>query len=222
MSIVDWIFVTGIALTIVALLGSAYFLVQILRTSQQIRRLPVRRIKNKKKRRFIARKRQKLINKRKRSLRYCLVLLVVTVLFGGASGYLSYYQSMNLTTDDSDSVVKGYYLLRDFEQQITIAKEKGDDEEKMQKNIRYLATAMASYGSKTASTSNSQEGQLTLNRYYNAVKQLGMNASTQTKNFYGNAAVVNDFLEDIKKVQTYEKAAFAYYNVDESAFSQEK
>ncbi|WP_227011205.1 hypothetical protein [Enterococcus wangshanyuanii] len=92
----------------------------------------------------------------------------------------------------------------------------------MQKNIRYLATAMASYGTKTASTINSKEGQLTLNRYYNAIKQVGMNASTQTKNFYGNAQIVDSFLEDIEKVKVYEKAAFTYYKVDETAFSEEK
>lgn len=170
----------------------------------------------------MARKRQLLIKKRKKTIRQCLILLLVTGVFGGVAGYLSYYQAMNLTTNDSDSVVKGYYLLRDFEQQLIIAKEKGEEEEKLQKNIRYLATAMASYGTKTASITNSEEGQLTLNRYYNAIKQVGMNASTQTKNFYGNAQVVDSFLADIKKVQTYEKAAFTYYKVDESAFSEEK
>jgi hypothetical protein len=222
LTIVDWIFVIGIALTIVIFLCSIYFLVRIFQVRKQIRRLPVKRIRNKKKRRAVARKRQQLVKQKNKSLRFFLILFVTAGLFGGATGYLSYYQAMNLTTDDSDSVVKSYYLLRDFEQQITIAKEKGDDEEKLQKNIRYLATAMASYGTKTASTNNSQDGQLALNRYYNAVKQIGMNASTQIKNFYGNTSVVDGFLEDIKKVQVYEKAAFTYYKVDESAFSEAK
>ena len=222
MSILDWIFVIGIALTIVALLGSVYSFVKVLRLGQQIKRLSAKRIKNKKKRRALVRKRQGLIKNRKRSLRFFVVLLLMSGAFGGASGYLSYYQAMNLTTDDSDSVVKGYYLLRDFEQQLEIAKGKSDNEEKIQKNIRYLATAMASYGTKKASTVNSKEGQLKLNRYYNAIKQVGINASTQTKNFYGNPQVADIFLTDIKQAQTYEKAAFTYYKVDESAFSKEK
>lgn len=222
MSVLDWIFITGIAFTIVGVVGLIYFSVQILRTWQQIRRLPNKRIKNKKRRRIIMRKRIQLTGKKQQYFRFILVILVLICIFGGSSKYISYYQSMYLTTDDSDSVVKSYYLLRDFEQQITIAKEKGDDEEKLQKNIRYLATAMASYGTKIASKSNSQEGQITLNRYYNAIKQIGMNASTQTKNFYGNSTIVDDFLKDIKRTQTYEKSAFAYYKVDESAFSQEK
>ncbi|WP_242596200.1 hypothetical protein [Enterococcus plantarum] len=146
----------------------------------------------------------------------------VTVALAGGMSYLSYYQSMNLTTGDSDSVVKGYYLLRDFEEQLTIARDKSDDEEKLQKNIRYLATSMASYGTKKASEVNSEEGQITLNRYYNSIKQLGMNASTQTKNLFGNQELVDSFLADIKKVQVYEKETFGYYKVNESAFKEEK
>lgn len=222
MSIVDWMFVIGISLAIVALLGSGYFVLQALRMHQQLRRLPVRRLKNKKKRRAVARKRHRLTQSRKKSLGFCLVLLLLTGLLGGASFYLADYQAMNLTTDDADSLAKGYYLLSDFEDQLMIAKEKGDEEEKIQKNIRYLATAMASYGTKKASDVNSAEGQLTLNRYYNSIKQLGMNASTQTKNFYGNSQIVDSFLEDIKNTQSYEKAAFVFYKVDEMALAEEK
>lgn len=222
MSIVDWIFVTGVALTIVALLGSSYFFVQVLRIRQQINKLLVKRVKNKKKRKAIMRKRRKLTKKQKKCFQFGVILIIITGVLGGSCTYLAHYQAMNLTTNDSDSVVKGYYLLRDFKDQLEIAKNKSDNEEKLQKNIRYLATAMASYGTKTASTVNSEKGQLVLNRYYNAIKQVGMNASTQTKNFYGNTQTVNSFLEDLEKVHTYEKEAFTYYKVDESAFSKDK
>lgn len=222
MSILDWIFIIGIALAIVALLGSGYFLVQFFRMRGMLKKVPNKKFKNKKKNKRIAVKKQQLTKKKKKNLRLFFVMLLVTGVLAGGAAYLSYYQSMNLTTDDSDSVVKGYYLLRDFEEQIILARDKGDDEEKLQKNIRYLATAMASYGTKKASDVNSQEGQITLNRYYNAIKQLGMNASTQTKNFFGNQELVNGFLTDIKQAQDYEKAAFDYYKVNESAFKEEK
>lgn len=222
MSILDWIFIIGIALAIVALLGSGYFLVQFFRMRGMLKKVPNKKFKNKKKNKRIAVKKQQLTKKKKKNLRLFFVMLLVTGVLAGGAAYLSYYQSMNLTTDDSDSVVKGYYLLRDFEEQIILARDKGDDEEKLQKNIRYLATAMASYGTKKASDVNSQEGQITLNRYYNAIKQLGMNASTQTKNFFGNQELVDGFLTDIKQAQDYEKAAFDYYKVNESAFKEEK
>lgn len=222
MSILDWIFIIGIALAIVTLLGSGYFLVQFFRMRGMLKKVPNKKFKNKKKNKRIALKKQQLTKKKKKNLRLFFVMLLVTGVLAGGAAYLSYYQSMNLTTDDSDSVVKGYYLLRDFEEQIILARDKGDDEEKLQKNIRYLATAMASYGTKKASDVNSQEGQITLNRYYNAIKQLGMNASTQTKNFFGNQELVDGFLTDVKQAQDYEKAAFDYYKVNESAFKEEK
>ncbi|EOI02723.1 hypothetical protein UAY_00970 [Enterococcus moraviensis ATCC BAA-383] len=222
MSVLDWVFIIGIALSIVALLGSGYFIVQVFHSRSLLKKLPKKKFKNKKKNRKIARKKQQLMKKKKKSVRLFLMLSFVTVALAGGMSYLSYYQSMNLTTGDSDSVVKGYYLLRDFEDQLIIARDKSDDEEKLQKNIRYLATSMASYGTKKASDINSEEGQITLNRYYNSIKQLGMNASTQTKNFFGNQELVDSFLADIKKAQVYEKETFDYYKVNESAFKEEK
>ncbi|OJG66189.1 hypothetical protein RV09_GL001038 [Enterococcus moraviensis] len=195
---------------------------QVFHSRSLLKKLPKKKFKNKKKNRKIARKKQQLMKKKKKSVRLFLMLSFVTVALAGGMSYLSYYQSMNLTTGDSDSVVKGYYLLRDFEDQLIIARDKSDDEEKLQKNIRYLATSMASYGTKKASDINSEEGQITLNRYYNSIKQLGMNASTQTKNFFGNQELVDSFLADIKKAQVYEKETFDYYKVNESAFKEEK
>ncbi|MEI5991693.1 hypothetical protein [Enterococcus crotali] len=222
MSVLDWVFIIGIALSIVALLGSVYCLVQFFRKRAMLKKLPNKKFKNKKKNRKIARKKQQLMKQKKKSVRLFWVMAVITAILAGGMSYLSYYQSMNLTTEDSDSVVKGYYLLRDFEDQLIVARDKSDDEEKLQKNLRYLATSMASYGTKKASDVNSEEGQITLNRYYNSVKQLGMNASTQTKNFFGNQELVDNFLADIKKAQVYEKETFDYYKVNESAFKEEK
>lgn len=222
MSVLDLIFIIGIALSIVALLGSGYFSVQFFHKRSLLKKLPNKKFKNKKKNRKIARKKQQLMKQKKKSVRLFWVMSFVTVVLAGGISYLSYYQSMNLTTEDSDSVVKGYYLLRDFEDQLIIARDKSDEEEKLQKNLRYLATSMASYGTKKASDVNSEEGQITLNRYYNSVKQLGMNASTQTKNFFGNQELVDSFLADIKKAQVYEKETFDYYKVNEAAFKEEK
>lgn len=47
--------------------------------------------------------------------------------FAGGLWYISYYQSMNLTTDDANSIVKGYYLLEDFKEQLIKAKDKKEE-----------------------------------------------------------------------------------------------
>ncbi|MBP2099893.1 hypothetical protein [Enterococcus rivorum] len=222
MSIVEMLFIGGIVITILSLLGASYNGIQFVRYNRQYKFLPKRKSKNKKKNRKIARKRRYLMKRKKRSFRFTIIFLLFSLILGGSSAYLSYYQSMNLTTDDSDAVVKGYYLLRDFEKQVQMGASKQDEEEKVQQNIRYLATSLASYGTKSASALNTQEGQLALNRYYNALKELGMNASTQTNNFFGNEKLKEEFLVDIEKAQAYEQKAFDYYKVNANAFSEEK
>lgn len=222
MSILESIFVASLAAAIITFLGIFLFGFLYFIQQKELGKLPNKKLKNKKKNKKAAKQRKELQRKKKKSLIWIMWLVILTVSFSGSSAYISYYQAMNLTTEDSDSVVRGYYLLRDFEEQLILARDQADDEEKLQQNIRYLATAMASYGTKKASTLNSQEGQLILNRYYNATKQLGMNASTQTKNFYGNPDLVEEFLRDIIKAQEHERAAFDYYKVNEAAFSEAK
>lgn len=222
MSVLEIMFIVFLAIAILSALGFILFLVLYIFQNQKIKKLPTKRFKNKKRNKQIARKRNQIIKQKRRAKIAVFVTLFCSVVFAGGSAYVSYYQAMNLTNNDSNAVVKGYYLLRDFEEQLILAKEKDEKDEKLQQNIRYLSTAMASYGIEKANTLNSKEGQLVLNRYYIAIKQLGMNASTQTKKFYGNPALVDEFLTDVKKAETYEKAAFDYFKVDATAFSEEK
>lgn len=222
MSVVEILFVGGIVLTILSLLSASYNIMQYIRSSRQVKLLCMKKSKNKKRKKKLAKKRYQMQRKKTWHFRLMLVFLGLSLISIGNSAYLSYYQAVNLTTDDSNAVVKGYYLLRDFEKQVNISASKKSEEETIQQNIRYLATGLASYGTKKASGLNTKEGQLTLNRYYNALKELGMNASTQTNNFYGNEQLKDEFLRDIKKAQSYEKKAFDYYKVNSSAFIEEK
>lgn len=221
MSILEIVFIGGVVTSILFLIGVVLFLFRYFIQRKKLNALPKKKFKNKQKNRRIFKQRKEFQQMKKKSLVLVFIFIFLTITSASLSAYISYYQAMNLTTEDSDSVVRGYYLLRDFEDQLILTRDQSDDEEKLQQNIRYLATAMASYGTKKASNLNSQEGQLVLNRYYNATKQLGMNVSTQTKNFYGNANLVEEFLRDIDQVKEYEQAAFDYYKVNEAGFSEE-
>lgn len=79
---------------------------------------------------------------------------------------------------------------------------------------------MASFNSRRASDLNKEDGQVLLNRYYNLVKEIGINASTQPQDFYGNSDLVGEFSNDIKKVKAYQKDVFAYYKVNEEELKQ--
>lgn len=221
MTVLEIVFTGGVAAAILFFLGMLYFLIKFVRLGSQLRRLPRKKRKNKKKNRQFIKRRQQLLKKKKNSLILMLAFLLISGGLAGGTAYFSYYQSMNLSAEDTDLLVNGYYLLSDFEEQLILAGEKGDDEAKLQKNIRYLATVMASYNGKKASGLNTEEGQLTLNRYYNSVKQLGMNASTQAKNFYGNPELVESLKADIARAKEYEAAVFNFYKVNESALLQD-
>lgn len=220
MSVLDSIFIGVVVAAILFFIGTVYFLVQFAVIRRKIQKLSTRRVKNKKKKQLRKRLNQ-LKKKKRRSVTSFVVVLLLTMSFSGGSFYISYYQSRNLTTEDSDLVVKGYYLLRDFEEQLLKAGNQEEDEIKIQQNIRYLAATLASYGTKKASNVNSKEGQLALNRYYTSLMQIGMNTSTQTKNFFANMDLVGEFLNDADRIKEYEKAAFEYYQVDESALLEE-
>lgn len=221
MSVVEIIYISGVVATILSFLGAGYNGAQYIRYKKQFYFWANKRSKKKKRKKQIARKRNFFSLGKKQKIKRTIIFLILGLALAAGSGYASYYQSMNLTADDSDAVVKGYYLLRDFETQVKSAKEQSIEEEKIQENIRYLATSLASYGTKKASDLNSKKGQLTLNRYYNTLKELGMNASTRTNNFFGNEQLAEEFLSDIVKVKGYEKNAFDYYKVNTDNFSEE-
>lgn len=184
----------------------------------RIKKIKKKKFRNKKKNEKRLQDIKLLEGGKKKAGRVSMVLIAISVMLVGGISYATYYQSMNLMKEDSHSMVQSYYLVRDFEKQLLIAKNEEDDKENVTQNIRYLATGMASYGTKRASQVNTEEGQLILNRYYNAVKQLGTNASTQTRNFFGNTALVDEFLVDVQRVLRYEKEVFKYYKVNPDAF----
>ncbi|RGI31889.1 hypothetical protein [Melissococcus sp. OM08-11BH] len=212
----EWIYIGTLSIGSLSVIGLCYFIFRLISLRKNLKTLDKSKPKGKKAKRN--KKRQKIVLSRKKQsiLILFIVSLVSSLIFFGSSAYIRYYQAMNLTPEDSKSIVTSYYLIRDFEDQLNLLKDKKDDQTKLEQNIRQLSTSMASYGTKKANTLNSVDGQLVLNRYYNSVKQLGMNASTQTKNFYGNSELVNQFLKDIQGAKDYEGDVFKYYKVDKA------
>ncbi|MBL1228257.1 hypothetical protein IW492_03285 [Enterococcus sp. BWB1-3] len=221
MTILAWIIMGAVAGAIIFLLLTLYFLAQIFFQSQKLKRLPKRPPKNKKKRRRWTAAIARLKQRRKRALLFVIVLLISAVACGGGAGYASYYQSINLSSGDSALIVRSYYLLRDFKAELTKAAQQEETEVASQQNIRYLATTLAAYSTKKASTVNTPEGQSALNRYYASLSELGMNATMMSGNFYGNGELAEEFLADIEKTITYETTAFEYYKVNQSELEEE-
>ncbi|MDT2782949.1 hypothetical protein [Vagococcus fluvialis] len=183
-------------LTRITLLGCSYYY-------QQKSRLLVsgKRIKNKRKKRQLEAYRfysQKLL------------------LCGGISDYVMYNQQMTMSKEDQNALVDGYYLTADFEKELQTILEKDIDETKSIQNIQSLGSLMASYSSKRANHLTQQKGQQKFNKYYQTIKELGINATTQSQEMVTNKEILDNYLVDVKKVEGIQKDIFKFYKVDET------
>lgn len=157
---------------------------------------------------------------KRKSIWLSIICSLLAISSGAGASYASYYQSINLTTQDSENIVEAYYLITDIEKQLELASTSQESSEKVSDAIRKYAGQMASFNSRRASDLNKEDGQVLLNRYYNLVKEIGINASTQPQEFYGNPDLTSEFSNDIKRVKTYQKDVFAYYKVNEEELKQ--
>ncbi|WP_265456761.1 hypothetical protein [Enterococcus sp. HY326] len=221
MNILEWLLIAGISATIIIFVFFCYFFIRLIINLMKAKKLPKRLPKNKKKRRRIILAKRDIAQKKRSSVKFLIVTFLFLIMFGGGTAYGSYYQSTNLSSEDADRVVSSYYLVRDFQTQVVKAANQAEEEDALQRDLRYLSSKMASYSSFTASNINTVDGQTALNRYYAALGQLGMNASREVNDFYGNTELMATYQRDIERVMSLEEQAFGYYEVDEEALASE-
>lgn len=222
MTTLDWIFMVMIVLAILAGLFFVLFLFLMIKTRSKVTALNAKRPKNKKKRKKVFFMKKRLIKQQKKQQNAAIFSFIGALLLVASGFYANYYQSTNLTTKDSDAIVQGYYLLQDFDSELEKAGKGTENQTKIDGNLRYLSSAMASFGTKKASTVNTEEGQLTLNRYYSSVKELGTNSVNNYTRFYNNPTLVEEYKKDIQRAQKYEKKVLELYKVNEAALQKKK
>ncbi|MHC5372258.1 hypothetical protein ACYSNU_00500 [Enterococcus sp. LJL120] len=221
MTILEWMIIGGVATTIISSIILLYFLFQVILQSLKLKKIPKRPPKNRIKRKRWQRLRDRIRFKRKRAMLFFALSLLLGCGLGAGTIYANFYQSTNLGTDDEDAIVRAYFLLRDFQVELEKAAAQEENSDATVQNIRYLATNLAGYSSRKASSLNTIEGQRALNRYYAALSELGMNATLEVNNFYGNTQLVGDFKNDIERTITYETTAFDYYKVNQTVLDAE-
>lgn len=222
MTTLDWFFTVGMIVSILCMLFFFLFLFLTFGSGAKVRSLKRVRTKNKKKRKRLLLKKRQMIQRKKNQRNSALLFFVFSLLFAAGAVYSAYYQTMNLTTEDSDSIIQGYYLLSDFSSQLEKAGESSETEEKTLGNLRYLSSSLSSYGVKKASYLNTEEGQLLLNRYYGSMKEIGMNATNNLSKIYGNPELVKEYQADIDKITENQKKVFEMYKVDENSLELKK
>ncbi|MFW7431152.1 hypothetical protein [Vagococcus carniphilus] len=222
MANLEWILLgTFIGSLVLLILGLVFLFLVILdgKNIKKIKKSKKSRKKSKQKAR--ANELNKLQKKKKKSRIAFIICLIFSILLGGAAGYITYYQSVNLSQKDSESVVEAYYLLIDFEKELKDVQNGKIDEKKFVDMARQQSSRMASFNSKRASELNKEEGQILLNRYYNVVKEIGVNSSSQLQDFTNDKELVEEFLKDINKAKTYQKDVFKFYKVDEKTLEKQ-
>ncbi|MDH6363791.1 hypothetical protein M2139_000628 [Enterococcus sp. PF1-24] len=220
MTILEGLLIGCLAATLLFLLLASYFGFTFFKAQRKLAQIPTEKLPQKKQRKqmfFLGKRYTKM---KKRSLSGFFIAVVFAGLLGASGGYIKHYQGLNLSKNDAEEVVKSYYLLRDFEEQIQLASNQTTTIEDSQKNIRYLTTAMASYGTIRASELNTADGQRFLNRYYNAIKELGVNGSANYVQFYEDESLRAEYLQDIEQTKKYEEAVFEFYQVDQAALKE--
>ena len=171
--------------------------------------------KNRRKKKQFKRNKIFLEKKIKKNKRMIIILVIVELLLGASLYGFNYYQNTNISSADSDLIVRGYFLVDDFTKEIEKASASSEDEEASKQNIKYLALSMATYSNKTANTSNTKEGQRLINKYYKIVGQLGMNATRDINSFYGNKNdILSSYKSELARVKENESKAFDFYKIN--------
>ncbi|WP_207694724.1 hypothetical protein DOK67_0000530 [Enterococcus sp. DIV0212c] len=220
MTILDWFFIISLSLASIGVLFagiSFYLMIQTNRALKKAKRTKVKKKKQKQKRRKI----RELTKKSKKQRNVGIILSLLFLVSASTAGYSLYYQSMHLSQKDSKAVIQGYYLLDNLENELKEAKTT-DNDIKAGKNIKLLAGQLSSYGIYKATIRNTEQGQKVLNKYYKSMKELGINVSSQTDEFFKNEALLNEFEADLTAVKKNQAAVVSYFKINEKALVNKK
>lgn len=218
MTNLEWVFLVTFIGALIMLLSAVTFLAIFVVYRKRYKNCASKKSRNKSKRRKQKKELEALGKTKKRNFVFFILTFILSLLFGAAAAYTSYYQAVNLSEKDSEAVVSAYYLLEDFSKELKKA-ETTENKDKTYDNLKLLSGKMASYGVLKASYLNKEEGQVILNRYYNIVKELGVNASSQSQDIVNNKELIDSFQKDIEKAKRYQKDVFKFYKVDENSLA---
>lgn len=217
MEVLQWIFIIGVAITIISIIFVLYFLLYFVNQTRKLKKIQTKR-NSKKQKRLI----KDLQQTKKSAIKKILGFTAFAILVGSLSGYTTYYQATNLSEADMSHISDGFYYLRDLEEELKQIQEDTTDEEQNQQTINFVVTSLAGYSVIKANTLNTIEGQRILNRYYSAMAELGINISRNSLLLSTDEKIMKESLEDIAKVQSYQKKALDFFKVDKSALEAQK
>ncbi|KAF1297831.1 hypothetical protein BAU15_07965 [Enterococcus sp. JM4C] len=217
MSIIDWLFIACISISILCGVFGMVFFIRIFGTKKEIQRLlAMTPPKRKKKKRLWMRKikQLRLARKKQRTTAISLFLIGILLVAGGFGG--RYYQSTALSKDDTSAIVSGYYLTSEMQGQLALIEE---DPSRARTNITELSGRMASFGSKRADGRINVQGQRILNRYYKKMKEFGLNISADLIQILEDEERRQNYVDDLSGILTIQKEVTKHFGLKEDALS---
>lgn len=221
MSLLDWVFIGTLASAILFALFSLLSIFFLISARKKVLQLTKTRSKNTKKRKKIKRMLKKAKVNYKKQRWNVVICIILACVMGAAAFYSRYYQATNLGEKDSQGIVQGYYLLNETSSQINTLNESSNPE-KSENNLRELAAKLSSFGMRGADGRLTEEGQQLLTRYYNQVKELGLNLNNQSVEMLSNAETRETYSKDLQKVQKTQEKIITYFKINKSALEQKK
>ncbi|OJG54877.1 hypothetical protein RV09_GL003184 [Enterococcus moraviensis] len=200
---------------------SIWYIYLGIQSSRKRQMLKMRRPKNKQKRRKLKKEILRLQKQKQRYMRSSFLLLLVSILLTMGAFYTRFYQQTSLSANDGEIIVQSYFLVDSIEKDIQ-GIQNGADPEKSQEKIRTMTALMVTYGNLPPSGSLTKERQQMLKKYYQGIRELGMNLNSQAARRLGDPKIVEDYLSDIKQLKQSQQKIFQTFKVNESALKQKK
>lgn len=172
--------------------------------------------RNKKKKRRLKKDTRKLKVENKKNIKRIIIYLVLGLFLLGSNFILKNYVSKNLLADDRETVIRAYFLVQDYTEDLNKAKNVEDERTAIEENLSIMSHKLASFATAVPSDLVSIEGQRLLNRYFKSISELGINTVNLSNQFYDNSELADEYLANIELVKQREKEVFTYFKLEES------
>lgn len=209
----ELIFILLISVSIIMLLLSIFNLINFVFRNRKINKLS-KEVKKSKKKRRIKKEIRYVTRQKKNSLKFFFIFIILAlVCLGGYFSSKNYFEK-NLSKEDMNLVMSTYFLVNDYQKSIEDAKNSNGDKNDVSKKISNLSYKMSSYATEEPNNLLSTEGQRLLKRYFNSISELGVNTVPVYKQFYSNAELSDEYIDNVKTVKQNEKQLFKYFKID--------
>lgn len=218
MTVLDWFSIITMAAAILFLFFILLFIIVIFRIKGEQKKLSRVRTKNKKKKKKLFQQKKKLVKRKRKYWVWVILFLLFACASGAASYYTIYYQSTNLNEEDQQAIVNGYYYVEQTSNQL----DKTARSEDTVQELGLLATHLSNFALKKANYRLNEEGQNLINKYYDSMKEFGVNLAANSQNLQKQPELLKEFLTDLEKVKRNQDKVLEHFRVNKDALKQQQ